>query len=82
MVVYQSCSLHEGIADCGTNKLETPRFEFPTHGSGLLCLSRYFRKILESILYCFAFYELPNECVKGAEFFLNFENLLGVCYGR
>ena len=81
MVIYQPCSLHEGIAYCGSNKLETPLFEFLTYPFGLLCLRWHFRKIFEIILYCFSIYKLPDEFIEGAKLFLHFQKFGRVAYG-
>src|SRR5665648_1230245 len=81
MVVYQSCSLHKGVADGGSNKLEAPYFEFLTHRSGFLGLCWHFRKVSKGVLNCFSMHELPNKRVERADFLLNVQNLLGVSYG-
>jgi hypothetical protein len=80
MVVYQSCSLHKGITDCGSNKLKAPLFEFSTHHSGLLGLCWHFRQVSKGVLNCFSMNELPDEGIKRAKFLLDLNKLLRVDY--
>ena len=64
MVVYQSRGLHEGVADCGSDKLEAPFLEFAAHHSGLLGFGWHLRKVLEGVLDCFPVHKLPDISVE------------------
>src|SRR5436853_804543 len=82
MVVHHSCGLHEGIADGGTHKLESPLPEILAHCIRLARPSRDLLQRTPCIHLGFPTDKLPDIRVEATELVLNGEEGLGVLNGR
>ena len=69
MIVDQPRRLHKGIADSGTDKLETSFFQVFAHGIGFGRRGRNFTVALPAVDFRFPPHELPEVRIKGSELF-------------
>ncbi len=78
VVVDHAGGLHEGVADGGAHKFETPGFEIFAHDVGFFGAGRQFGEGLPLVDDGFVPCELPDVAVEGIEFFLHFQEGPGV----
>ena len=73
MIVYHSCSLHEGVADRAADELEAPFFQIFTHGVAFRGIGGDLGKFLPFILDRLSPDEGPGIFAECTEFFANFQ---------
>ena len=80
MVIDHPYRLHEGVADCRANELETPLLQVPAHGVGSGGLRGYIARTGPLILDGPVAHEAPYITVKRTELFHHAEESPGILY--
>ncbi len=82
MVIYQADSLHERIADRGTDKLESASQKIFAHPVSFWGARGHFGERLPCVLNGAPRHEPPNITIEGAVLSLHREETLGVLHSR
>jgi hypothetical protein len=78
MIVNHACRLHERVADCGTDELESASQQIAAHRVGFGSARGYVSQDSPTILNWRAAYETPEISVETSEFVFNREKVFRI----